>query len=245
MSAEPLITLSRVEAASEESASVGVLHDVSWRIGEGEWWAVCGESASGKSALLAAAAGLILPLRGEVRLLGLDPATASDRERAESRRSVGFVFEGGGRLLGQLTVAENVALGVAYHDDLDAAEARGRALGLLALAGLESLVDVHPLQLPASVQRRVALLRALAAPLRVLFLDDPLRGLAPRDVKWWIEFLRSLRAQRAAAGEPLALVTSGTDPGAFRDVADHFAFVGEGRFEVRPAPEIDPWPSTT
>ena len=238
MSPEPLITLSRVEAASEEDAGTGVIQDVTWSIGAGEWWALCGEAASGKSALLATAAGLTLPLQGEIRLLGRNPATSTERERTESRQQVGFVFEGTGRLLGKLSVAENVALAAAYHDDLDADAARKRALELLAMAGLESLVDASPARLPASVQRRIALLRALAAPLRVLFLDEPLRGLAPRDVTWWMGFLRRLREQREAAGEPLTLITSGSDLATFRDAADRFAWVGEGRFEALPAREV-------
>lgn len=237
MSTESLITLAGVEAAAEESPRVGVVRDVTWSIGKDEWWAIVGEAAAGKSALLAAAAGLVLPVRGDVRILGLDPATATDRERAESRRQVGFVFEGTGRLLGQLTVGENVALAAAYHDDLDEDAARKKALELLALAGLESLVDTSPPRLPVSVQRRIALLRALAAPLRVLFLDDPLRGLSPRDVRWWTEFLRDLRAQRAASGEPLTLVTSSSDPDDFGAVADRFGRVAEGRFETQPPVE--------
>ena len=238
--AEVLVTLSAVEATSEEGAGLAVVHDVTWTIAAGEWWAVCGEAASGKSALLAAAAGLTSPTRGHVRLLGIDPVAATEGERTESRRRVGFVFEGGGRLFGQLSVSENVALAAAYHENLDADAARARALALLALAGLESLADASPPRLPLSVQRRVALLRALAAPVRLLFLDDPLRGLSPRDVRWWLDFLRSLRARRAAAGDPLTLVTSGSDLEVFRGAADRSAWVEEGRFEALPAPAAVP-----
>lgn len=240
MSAEALVTLSAVEASGEENAGIAVIREVTWTIGAGEWWAVGGEAASGKSTLLAAAAGLSPPSGGHVRILGRDLAEATESERTESRRHVGFVFEGSGRLFGQLSVAENVGLAAAYHENLDPDSARARALELLAMAGLESLADASPARLAVSVQRRVALLRALAAPLRVLFLDDPLRGLSPRDVAWWLDFLRALRARRAAAGDPLALVTSGADLAVFRGAADHFAWVEEGRFEALPSPPAVP-----
>ncbi len=236
MSGEVLVTLDGVSASAEEDAGRAVVRDVTWSIAAGEWWAVCGEAASGKSSLLAAAAGLAPPLRGSVRILGVDAFAAPESERVASRRRVGFVFEGSGRLFGQLPVWQNVTLGAAYHENLDADAARSRALESLALAGLESLADASPARLPASVQRRLALLRALAAPLRVLFLDDPLRGLSQRDVVWWLDFLRQHRARCMAEGAPLAIVSSGSNPDAFRGVADRFASVAEGRFEAQPAP---------
>jgi len=232
MSGPPLIELRGVDAAPQSDPDRVLLRDVDWTIAEGEWWAVCGGPASGKTALLAVAAGLSPAVRGDVRILGVDPSRASEAEQTGLRRRIGFVFEGGGRLLGRLSVAENVALPLRYHGELDPDEARLRVEELLGRAGLESLAGLSPSRLSPALQQRVALLRAVAAPVRVLFLDDPMSGLAPSHVRWWLSFLRDLRGRRAAAGEPLTLVASGYEFSPWRDDADRFAATEDGRFQV-------------
>lgn len=227
-----LVELRHVDVAREEDPERLFVRGVTWSIREGEWWAICGGPASGKTALLATAAGLSAPSQGVVRIFGHDLAQASESERTAWRREIGFVFEDGGRLLGRLSVAENLALPLRYHANLHADEARGRVEELLGLAGLEALADALPSRLSPAMQRRVALLRALAAPVRLLFLDDPLRGLAPSDARWWMHFLRDLRT----AG-PLALVVSTYDLAAWRGDADHFALVEDGRFREIARPE--------
>jgi ABC-type transporter Mla maintaining outer membrane lipid asymmetry ATPase subunit MlaF len=229
MKALPQIELVGVSVRSEEDAERSIVKDVTWSICEGERWVLCGDPASGKSSLLATAAGLNDPASGVVRIFGQDVAEANDAEQAEWRQNIGFVFENEGRLLRRLSVAENLALPLRYHANLHADEARERVAELLALAGLEALANVMPGRLSTATQRRVALLRALAAPVRVLFLDHPLRGLAPSEVTWWLRFLRE---RHAASMPPLAMVVSGYDFGPWRADADHFAVIEDGRFRV-------------
>jgi ABC-type transporter Mla maintaining outer membrane lipid asymmetry ATPase subunit MlaF len=233
MTGPPQIELIDVSVRSDDDPEQAIVKDVRWSICEGERWALCGGPASGKSSLLATAAGLNVPASGVVRIFGQDLADASDADQVAWRQGIGFVFENEGRLLRRLSVAENLALPLRYHGNLHADEARERVMELLALAGLESLASAMPGRLSAATQRRVALLRALAAPIRVLFLDDPLRGLAPSDVSWWLRFLRE---RHAASTPPLAIVVSSYDFGPWRDDADHFAVVEDGRFRMAPAP---------
>jgi len=214
-----------VDVVREEDRERPILHDVNWSVREGEWWTLRGAPSSGSSSLLATAAGLNPPARGAVRLFGHDLAHASDAEQTAVRREVGFVFERGGRLLGRLSVADNVALPLRYHENLQADEARGRVEMLLARAGLERFADLLPSRLSPAMQQRVALLRALANPVRILFLDDPLRGLSAADVHWWLHFLRELRA-----ASPVSLVVSTYDFSVWRDDTNHFARVEDGRF---------------
>jgi phospholipid/cholesterol/gamma-HCH transport system ATP-binding protein len=209
-----------------------VLREVSWRIDRGEWWAVGGGPASGKTALLSVAAGLTPPASGRVRIFGRDLAEVRESEPAYGRQELGFVFENGGGLLGRLSVVENIALPLRYHGDLAPDQARGRVDALLRLAGLEAFGDLLPGQLSLALRQRVALLRSLVAPLRLLFLDSPFRGLAPSGIRWWLDFLRELRARRVAEGEPLSLITSAYDFVALREEADRFAVLESGRFRV-------------
>ncbi|HME69021.1 MAG TPA: ATP-binding cassette domain-containing protein [Myxococcota bacterium] len=232
MSEAAQVELVRVDVAGEDDPGRLLVRDVTWGIDAGEWWAIGGGPASGKTALLSVAAGLNPPARGVVRIFGRDRAAASESEQTAWRREIGFVFENGGGLLGRLSVAENVALPIRYHSNLEPAEARTRVDALLQLAGLERVADLVPSRLTLALRQRVALLRSLAAPVRMLFLDSPLRGLAPSGIRWWLGFLRELRARRAADGEPLSLIMSAYDFHALRDDAERFAVLENGRFRV-------------
>jgi len=232
MSKAAQVELASVDVAREDEPDRVLLRDVTWGIEAGQWWAIGGSPASGKTALLSVAAGLTPPTRGVVRIFGQDLAAASESELALWRREIGFVFENGGGLLGRLSIAENVALPLRYHSDLDLAQVRARVDALLGQAGLESLADLVPNQLTLPLRQRVALLRSLTAPVRVLFLDSPLRGLAPSGVRWWLDFLRELRARRAAEGRPVSLIMSAFDFRAVREDAERFAVLEHGRFRV-------------
>jgi phospholipid/cholesterol/gamma-HCH transport system ATP-binding protein len=232
MSEAALVELVGVDVVSEDDPDRLLVRDVTWGIDAGEWWAVGGGPASGKTALLSVAAGLNPAARGVVRLFGRELAAASESEQTAGRREIGFVFENGGGLLGRLSVAENVALPLRYHSNLDPTDVRSRVEALLGLAGLERFADWMPSRLTLALRQRVALLRSIAAPVRVLFLDSPLRSLAPSGIRWWLGFLRELRARRIADGEPLSLITSAYDFHALRDDAGRFAVLENGCFRV-------------
>jgi ABC-type transporter Mla maintaining outer membrane lipid asymmetry ATPase subunit MlaF len=129
-------------------------------------------------------------------------------------------------------VAENLALPLRYHGNLYA-DVRRERWSCSPSPGSNPR-ECHAWASQHRVQRRIALLRALATPIRVLFLDDPLRGLAPSDVRWWLRFLRE---RHEASDPPLAIVVSGYDFGPWRAEADHFAVVEDGQFRMAPAPD--------
>jgi phospholipid/cholesterol/gamma-HCH transport system ATP-binding protein len=232
MSEGGLVEFVGIDVVSLDDPSRLLLRDVTWGIQTGEWWAIGGGPATGKTALLSTAAGLNPPGSGTVRIFGCDLAAVSESEQTAWRREIGFVFENGGGLLGRLSVAENIALPLRYHGNLDFAEAYTQVDALLRLAGLERAAQRLPGELTLSLRQRVALLRSLAAPVRMLFLDSPLRGLAPSDIRWWLDFLRELRARRAAEGKPLSLITSAYDFRNLHDTAQRFAVLESGRFRI-------------
>jgi ABC-type polar amino acid transport system ATPase subunit len=86
--------------------------------------------------------------------------------------------------------------------------------------------------LSARIQQRVALVRALIMPKRVLFLDNVLASLTPTAARWWIDHVQQARAQAAAAGRPLAVVVSTHDMRGWLDVATKFAMIRDHRFQV-------------
>lgn len=226
------IELTGVDVAHEEDPETVLVRDVHWRIAPGEWWVVCGRPGSGKTSLLSTAAGLSPAVGGAVRIFGRDLDEASEQEQLAWRRDIGFVFEGGGRLFARLSVLENVMLPLQYHGDLDPEEARQRAEALLARTGLSAYADLPPSRLGAAVRQRVGLARSLWDPLRVLFVENPLAGLAPSAARWWVDFLGAARDRHAEPPGSLALVVSAYDFAGWLGRADHFAVIEDRRFHV-------------
>jgi ABC-type sulfate/molybdate transport systems ATPase subunit len=171
-------------------------------------------------------AGLQRPAAGTVRLKGRDLSDAPEADQMAWRRQIGFVFEFHGRLLHHLTVLENILLPLQYHHD---EEATGRAEMLLERAGLSHLAHTLPSRLNHRLQQRVALLRALAFPTEVLFLDNPLNGLGPSGLKWWREFLQQWRAEN-----PLTVVATSNRLEDWAGLATHRATLEGGRLETVP-----------
>lgn len=232
MSASPTVELRGVDVAHPGAPSIILLEGVDWQVAAGEVHVVAGEQGSGRTAFLATAAGLARPAAGTVRLFGQDFAEASEAEQMEWRQRIGFVFEQGGRLLSHLTVAENVALPLQYHLGVDAAEARGRAHALLDASGLAAFADAPPSRLSIRLQQRASLVRTLAVPKDLLFLDNPLSGTTARGGEWWLDVLKKLQAERPAEAPPLTVVATCDDFGPWLELATHFALI-EGR-HVRP-----------
>ena len=65
-----------------------ILHEVNWRVERGQHWVILGANGSGKTSLLSALTGYLMPSRGEIRI-GVDSFGASDWR--EVRKSVGLV----------------------------------------------------------------------------------------------------------------------------------------------------------
>ena len=155
---------------------VRVLSGVSLSIGPGEIVALLGPNGAGKSTLLTTIAGLLRPRAGAIRWEGADLTAL--RPHLVVERGLALVPEGR-RLFGTMTVEENLELGAF------AARAR-RQIG----SGLERVYALFPdlrerrrqlvRALSGGQQQMVAVGRALMAQPRLLMLDEPSLGIAPR-----------------------------------------------------------------
>jgi putative ABC transport system ATP-binding protein len=149
---------------------VEVLRGVDLTIAPGERVAVQGPSGSGKSSLIAVAAGLERPTSGEIRLFGEDLARLGEDRRARLRRGrVSLVFQSF-HLLPNMTAEENVSAPLEISGERGA---RRAAKGWLERVGLAERASHYPHQLSGGEQQRVALARALAARPALLFADEP------------------------------------------------------------------------
>jgi len=139
---------------------------------------IFGSSGGGKSTLLKTMIGAMKPDAGEVLFNDTDVTKLSGRELDPFRKKIGMLFQHGA-LLNSLTVAENIALPLREHTDLDDTIVRIMVKMKLELVGLRDFEDLVPSQLSGGMQKRVALARALALDPEVIFFDEPTSGLDP------------------------------------------------------------------
>ncbi|HEY3318724.1 MAG TPA: ABC transporter ATP-binding protein [Coriobacteriia bacterium] len=178
-----------VAGLSAAYGHVNVLEDVSLDVRAGECVTVIGANGSGKSTLLKTVAGLIRPTAGRVSLDGED-ATGLAAEKLV-RRGVALVPEGR-RLFGPMSVAENLELGayargrVALGEDLERVRALFPVLGERASQPAATL--------SGGEQQMLAIARALMSRPRLLLLDEPSLGLAPKVIASIFAALDELRS---------------------------------------------------
>jgi putative ABC transport system ATP-binding protein len=180
---------------------VEILRGLDVRIGPGERVALVGPSGSGKSSLIAVAAGLERPTGGRVLLFGQDLARLDEDGRARLRRGrVSLVFQSF-HLLPNMTAAENVAAPLEIAGE---AGATATAREWLERVGLSARGHHYPHQLSGGEQQRVALARALASKPALLFADEPTGNLDAANAHHVAELMFDLVAMTGAA---LVLVT--------------------------------------
>jgi cobalt/nickel transport system ATP-binding protein len=151
------------------------LHDVSFRIAQGECVAVIGANGAGKSTLLQHLVGQLRPARGEVRVGDL-PVVASTL--ATIRRKLGVVFQDPDDQLFMPTVFDDVAFGP-RQQGLPQAEVDARVQAALQTVGVWEARARPPFRLSGGEKRRVAIAGVLAMRPEVLVMDEPTAGLDP------------------------------------------------------------------
>lgn len=166
---EPVLEMVGVEHAYRRTVA---LRGVSLRVLAGEVVAVTGPSGCGKSTLLHAAAGIVRPQAGTVRLLGddLDQLDEASRSRLR-RRKVGIVLQFG-QLVPELGVLDNVALPLLL-DGHHRAPARTAAREWLHRVGLADQADTPTSELSGGQAQRAAVARALVTGPALILADEP------------------------------------------------------------------------
>ncbi len=227
----PVIQMQDVAVGSMRDPARVVAEEITWKVQAGEFWAVAGWQGSGKSDFLMMTGGVMAPLRGRYELLG-EEMPIFEEARLRHRLRLGLVFEGG-QLFNHLTVRENVALPLRYHQNLHAADALLPAQQVLEAMELEEWADSTPGAIGANWQKRVGLARALMLKPEVLLVDNPLAGLDLRHIHWWLGFLRQLaRGHTLLEGRPVTLVVTTADLRPWKDRARQFAVLKNRRLVV-------------
>jgi ABC-type transporter Mla maintaining outer membrane lipid asymmetry ATPase subunit MlaF len=232
MNSEPIIELRDVAVPTRSDAESVSIDGLNWAVRKNEFWVVGGLQGSGKSDLLLLLAGLNRPVSGDYTLFGQDMTRHFSDEFLPCRLRVGLVFDDA-RLFNHLTISENIALPVRYHNDLHADESEAWVSALLKATELTEFATNTPGALTRSWRRRAALARALALRPEVLMLENPLRGLDARHTAWWIDFVDQLwRGHELMRGEPVTVILSTDEFRPWRESGAKFAMLDSRKFVI-------------
>jgi iron complex transport system ATP-binding protein len=183
-----------------------ILDAVDWRVERGQHWTVLGANGSGKTSLLSALTGYLMPTAGQISVLGRRYGQADWREL---RKQIGLVSSSIRQLMADEEPAlETIVSGkYAMIDFWGEITDRDRARGLRLLRQIECehLAERAWVFLSQGERQRVLIGRALMAQPRLLILDEPCAGLDPAAREHFLQFLHRLgRRQNAPT---LVLVT--------------------------------------
>ena len=183
-----------------------VLRQVELEVSLGQWCALLGPNASGKSTLLYCIAGLLRPRGGQIELAGVSLATSP----AQAKRALGYACAPD-RMPGLLTGRQCLQVYAAAKglQSIDA-EVLALAEALSFTAQLERFVDTYSL----GTRQKLAVLLALLGAPRLIVLDEAFNGLDPASAGILKRHLRRLVDERRAA---VLLATHALD------IAEHHA----------------------
>lgn len=189
-----------------------VLRGLELKVYENEIFCLLGGNGSGKSTALAAAAGLIKPYTGHIRVFG---KKVTDREFARA---------------GLLTLLPQDVQTVFLKSTVRAELADANVTKGVLTQDLNRLMDRHPYDLSGGQQQLLALAKALAARPRLLLLDEPTRGLDAGAKAEFVSVLRKLRD----GGMTVVLVTHDAELAA--EISDRCALFFRGEIVADDVP---------
>jgi branched-chain amino acid transport system ATP-binding protein len=258
------MTVLVVRDLSKSFGGVRAVDGVSFEIGRGELLALIGPNGAGKSTCFNMIGGQLRPDAGDVLFEGR--SIAGLRPRYIWRRGVGRTFQIAATFA-SMTVIENVQLALAsHHRNLFgmvaslSASRRPKAKELLVQVGMADAADRACRELAYGDIKRVELAIALANDPRLLLMDEPTAGMAPRERLEMITLIKRLVTERGVAvlftehsmdvvfafADRIIVLARGAliaagDAAAIRDNAQvQEVYLGTGKTYAAPAPPAPP-----
>lgn len=217
--------LLEVENLETHYGKVNVLAGVSFKVEQGETYALVGESGSGKTTVIRAIAGLAPAQAGSVKFEGHEIRGASESIMRPLRKDMAMMFQDPiGSLSPRLTIrhliTEPYKIQGMRERDINAEAKR-----LLQLVNLPTdFADRYPYQLSGRQARRVGVARALALEPKLILADEPTAGL---DVSVQGELLNLLNNLREELGLAMVIITHNLN--VVRHIADRMGILYLGR----------------
>ncbi len=210
------------ENVSARYGRAQVLLEVSFEVPRGRAVSLLGRNGAGKSTIMKCAAGLLRPHEGRIRFEGREIGRLAAYRI--NRLGIGYVPEDR-RIFAGLTVAENLQVGRRRGTEGPWTEERIFAL----FPNLAELRHRRGGEISGGEQQMLAIARTLAGNPRLLLLDEPAEGLAPRILEGLAAAIGQLKA------EGLTILLSEQNLGFAAAIADQACVVESGQVRWRGA----------
>ncbi|SPU43463.1 Lipoprotein-releasing system ATP-binding protein LolD [Brevundimonas diminuta] len=172
------------------------LHDIDLEVAQGEFLAIMGPSGCGKSTLLNTLGAVDRPSGGRYLFGDRDLATLSESALARFRgETLGFVFQSF-NLIDELTIAENIELGLIYRKDRQT-DRRARVAAAMDKVGIAHRAQHYPHQLSGGQQQRAAIARAIVGAPKLILADEPTGNLDTQNGQQVMDILSGLNTEGA------------------------------------------------
>jgi iron complex transport system ATP-binding protein len=219
-------TILSISALRIERSGTVILDDVHWRVTRGQHWVILGANGSGKTSLLSALTGYLMPTAGDICLLG---QTYGESDWRELRKHIGIVSSSVRQMMADdepalATVASGKYAMIDFWGRVTRTE-KAQALKLLRQVECAYLADRPWSVLSQGERQRVLIGRALMARPRVLILDEPCAGLDPAAREHFLQFIQ--RLGRRQTSPTLVLVTHHVEE--IMPVFSHVLLLKDGR----------------
>jgi len=173
INSKPIIEINDVWFRYQKDAP-DVLKGLSVSINCGEFFAILGGNATGKTTMLSLFSGINRPYRGRIELIGRDIATISAGERYDGL--MGVLPQSPQSLFVKDTVELDLKE-MLVESKLSQAEQQHRMEAVVQLCELAPLLEMHPYDISGGEQQRAALAKVLLLAPKILLLDEPTKGL--------------------------------------------------------------------
>jgi putative ABC transport system ATP-binding protein len=171
------------------------LHDIDLHVEAGEFVAIMGPSGCGKSTLLNTLGTVDRPTGGRYLFGDRDLAALDEKALARFRgQTLGFVFQSF-NLIDELTIEENVALGLAYRKDVG--DLRARVTSAMDKVSIAHRARHYPHQLSGGQQQRAAIARAIVGDPKLILADEPTGNLDTANGEQVMNILTGLNKEGA------------------------------------------------
>ena len=179
----------KIDRISSRYAQVQVLNDVSLEVREGEVLGLLGRNGAGKSTLLKSIMGLVDVNSGSI---SMDEVILSELQAHKiPKNGIGYVPQGR-RLFSELTVEENLKIGLLVRDS--SKDVLEWALSLFPV--LKNRMSQKSGTLSGGEQQMVATARALCIQPKLLLMDEPSEGLMPSMIETIFEAIEKLKKEK-------------------------------------------------
>ncbi len=159
--------------------SVQILDDLSLQLKKGENLVILGKSGTGKSVLIKCIVRLLQADGGTINVLGEDINQLNEKDLAEIRKKIGFLFQSGA-LYDSMTVKENLEFPLKRTMKKNSKEEIFQKIKqALENVGLPDAINKIPSEISGGMRKRIALARTVIVDPEIILYDEPTTGLDP------------------------------------------------------------------